>query len=151
MTSCRGQLTGLRRSLTLAILLGLLLVPATCSHAAGPHSIFIDPRGETAHHEGDHDNHTLLEHVLFSETHRPAAEPADTGSVATSPAPAGQPMLHDLPTTMLVTIAASNVVLDLPELLAIPAADSPEAPLVADRLAGIETAVEAPPPRDSRD
>ncbi len=149
MTRGRRQRHGLRRSLVLAILLGLLLIPATCSHAAGPHSIFLDPRGGAAHDDDAHAGHSLLEHVLLNETHRPAAAPA-SGSVAPeAPAPAGRPMLHDLPTTMLVTIAASNVVLDLPELLVIPAAESPVNPLITDRLAGIETAVEAPPPRES--
>lgn len=143
-----GQSHLVRQALVLAILLGLLLVPATCAHAAGPHSIFIDPRADETHH-GHHDGETsLLEHVLFSQTQRPAVESASGTPEVETNAPTGRPMLHDLPTTMLVTIAASNMALDLPQLLMLPAADGPNASLSAERLAGIDTTIEPPPPRE---
>ena len=129
----------LRRSLTLAILLGLLLVPATCTHAAGPHSIFIDPRPEanaTAHHDHHHASKPIESAASIALDH-------DSSVSRTN----GQPSLRDLPSTMLVSIVSNNVVIDLPQLLAIPSGDAPETQRVTDRLTGVETPVEVPPPR----
>lgn len=126
-----SQFNRVRRSLTAAILLGLLLVPATCSHAAGPHSLFIDPRDESPqaaahpHHPGDQ-----------------AEEP-----VAATGQPGNRPSAHDLPSSLLVSLAASAIHLDIPQLLAIPATQLPESLRAIPVPAGVAAVVDVPPPR----
>jgi hypothetical protein len=134
-----------RRSLTIAILLGLLLIPATCTHAAGPHSIFIDPRAE-ANSTDPHAKHQRHpDHTGGSHEYASTGAPVQSSPVSEA---SGQPSVHDLPSTMLVSIASTNAVIDLPQLLAIPSGNAPDIQRVADRLNGVETPVEVPPPRE---
>lgn len=129
----------IRRSLTLAILLGLLLVPATCSHAMGPHSLFIDPRTDTRSSHADHAGHDEHHHARDDDAKQ--STKSDFEATRT-------PTVNDLPSSMLISIASNVVAIDLPHLLSIPAASGPESVRSLDVPTGIEIPVDVPPPRD---
>jgi len=130
-----------RRSLTLAILLGLLLVPATCSHAMGPHSLYIDPRADTRASHADHGGHDKHHHERDDDARHSTRSNDDAPRT---------PTVNDLPSSMLISIASNVVAIDLPHLLSIPAASGPELVRSFDVPTGIEIPVDVPPPRDLR-
>jgi hypothetical protein len=129
--------TLIRRSLTVAILFGVLLVPATCANAAGPHSLYVDPRepAPTAAHR--HHAHAGA---------APGA-PERHGAAGAAGQPAGRQTMSDLPATMLMSIASSTIFLTIPQVTSIPSAQSPEPPVDTTPLRGTPVRIDVPPPR----
>ena len=132
----------LRRAMAVAIVLGILLFPATCSHAAGPHSLFIDPRETAAPAAHAH-------HPAANGDHRPSAE-GSTGHQATGTAeqPASGLAWTDLPGTMLMSLTASVILLSTPTGVLLPTAQAPESLRRAGALRATPVPVDVPPPRD---
>lgn len=132
-----------RRGIVLAMVFGLLLFPATCTHAAGPHSLFIDPRGAPEPASARH------AHEPVSGLAAPARQPAESMPHDDHSRPPGTPAMESLPAVMLMMIAATTMVAVLPDAVVMPA--TPTAPLPAsDPMPGeVAPAVEPPPPRSA--
>jgi hypothetical protein len=123
--------------------LGILLFPATCSHAAGPHSLFIDPR-ETASPAA----HEHADHPAANGDHQPsAAGSIGHQSTGTAEHPAGGLAWTDLPGTMLMSLAASVILLSTPQGVTLPTAQAPESLRRAPALRATPVPVDVPPPR----
>ncbi len=129
----------LRRAVAMAIVLGVLLFPATCSHAAGPHSLFIDPRQSASSGKHDHAHHPASHAGQLS-----ADQTAGPGSAS---GPADSLTWTDLPSTMGMSLAASTMLLSIPQMLAIPTAQVSQSLQGVQILRGTAVPVEVPPPR----
>jgi len=133
----------LRRMVAITILLGILLFPATCSHAAGPHSLFIDPREPAAPAAHPH-----MQHPASHAAHHSSA---DQISGHESAGAAGQPASRlswsDLPSTMRMSLAAGVMLLGIPQPMVIPTGDGPAAPQAEPALRATHVPVDVPPPR----
>jgi len=167
----------LRHLLVASIVLGMLLVPATCANATGPHSLFMTPMAQHdpsmhhgKHHTQTHDSGMAMdmpgmpadEHAMHMAMSHAAANddlvsisaepevPANTPPAIKGDAPAGETgvRLTDLPSTMAM-VAVSNPV-TIAELDAIHFPSTPVAsPRPVATLTGRAIALELPPPRFS--
>ena len=97
----------LARALVVALVGGLLLFPATCSHAAMPHSLFQDMRVEVIAQPGVDSHHA-------HHAHHAAAPRTRAETLAHTPAPGDSRVdrteASDLPDTVSTALAASPVV-----------------------------------------
>jgi hypothetical protein len=157
------------RGLAILLTLSLLLVPATCADASGPHSIFVDPManhdhhsGSEAHHQDEHvvmtqeelELHVLLGHISLEQadaieagdTENPfSPAPAATQQVEANPCDHG-PRLRDLPSSMAMAAAMTPVVLDDLNMIELPCAEAPEATMMLAPAPMAHTP-ESPPPQ----
>jgi hypothetical protein len=157
------------RGLAFLLTLSLLLVPATCADASGPHSIFVDPMAthdhhsdHEAHHHDDHavmtqeelELHVLLGHISMDEADAIAAgdaenpfapTPAAKQQVEENPCDHG-PRLRDLPSSMAMAAAMTPIVLDDLSVIELPCAEAPEATTML-APAPMAHAPESPPPQ----
>jgi hypothetical protein len=132
----------LQRALAIAIVLGVLLFPATCSHAAGPHSLFIDPR-QTA--DRDPGQHASLH--PDHRRHLPAERPAGHETVPADGHPGGTPVWTGLPDVMQMSILAGGWLLVTPQAMVLPTTPAPESLRAAPTPRGTAVPVDVPPPR----
>jgi hypothetical protein len=132
----------LRRALAIAIVLGVLLFPATCSHAAGPHSLFIDPRQTTDH---DPDQHASLH--PDHRRHLPPERPARHETASAAGHPGGTPAWSGLPDVMQMSMLAGGWLLVTPQAMELPVAPAPGSLRAAPTLRGTPVSVDVPPPR----
>ena len=151
-TNARYKRFPFQRWLVAALTLSLLLIPATCASAAGPHSIFVDPAAHAAHlqHESHHDvspdiatmtEAELLLHLAFGhQTSTPVAiddldDPCDSA-----------PKLRDLPSSMaMAALSMPSLIADLTPL-DLPAAAAPK-PASLPAQIGVSSIPESPPPK----
>jgi hypothetical protein len=147
----------------LVSIIGLLLIPATCANAAGPHSLFMDPMAMREHEM--HDDHAAMTqdelemHVLMGHmTPEDAADmelemaatpshPTTLHAIDPNPCELGGPSLRDLPSTMAMAAAMNPIVLDDDiAALRLPVPPSPAA--AVEHAPRPHTVVpEAPPPQ----
>lgn len=151
-TNERQERFAIQRWLVMALTLSLLLVPATCASAAGPHSIFVDPAAHTTHLQ-QHEHHdaapdiatmpevALLLHLTFDhQTSTPVAIDDDDDPCESAP------KLRDMPSSMAMAA------LSMPSLIAnltpldLPVAVAPK-PAALPAQAGISAIPESPPPK----
>ncbi len=156
------------RGLAILITLSLLLIPATCANAAGPHSLFDDPMASHEHHtgkskssHGDHivmtqaelELHVLLGHMTQEqadampaddEAHGPN-EPVVTKDSETNPCQRG-PQMRDLPSTMAMAALMTPVTFDELTVLDLPCAAAPVAAAITMPAPTAHTP-ESPPPQ----
>jgi uncharacterized protein involved in copper resistance len=150
--------TLVRRWVVLSVVLGLLLVPATCVNAAGPHSLFQSPMpahiGTEHGSSADHDAEMAAHHGMSADEHAghhhasaetTAKPPAPSESAPTTPAPGGR--ISDLPSTMAMAAISNPAVTNDLEPVELPGPPSAPTPKTAGRLLGETPALELPPPR----
>lgn len=150
LASARGRRLLAGRSFVIALVLALLLIPSTCAHMAGPHSIFTDPTGGGhAHHQTDHASHTGIQSVeelawlVVNGDGSPGWMMSQVNADDDCPT---RPRLRDLPSTMTMSAVNAPLTIDCERTLDLPTADEPAiagAPLVH----AVSLAVEPPPPR----
>lgn len=151
----RGRRIVAHRALVGALALALLLVPATCAEAAGPHSIYADPTAGHQHHTGQDQDQArpmsqaeLELHVLFGGTLPGTGQAVSqtAGTPVELPAGSDGARLTDLPSTMAMAAATVPAVLNDDVTLELPVADMPAA---QEPIAPFVTTVspESPPPR----
>jgi len=92
----RISLRRLAHAAVILLVAGLLSFPATCAHAAGPHSVFQDPRVEIV----------VATPGVESHVHHHHAAPLDVPALALD-ACAGPERLSDLPDTMAMMAATA--------------------------------------------
>lgn len=157
----------LRHVMVASIVFGMLLVPATCADAAGPHSLFLSPMAKhdsSMHHAGaddgetamampgmsaeEHALHMLMGHATSSGGETETDTPAGSSPAIQGDAPAGDTgvSLTDLPSTMAMVAVSNPATID--ELDAI---QFPPSPIITPRmvltLTGRTVSLELPPPR----
>lgn len=151
-TTKRQERFAFQRWLVVALTLSLLLVPATCASAAGPHSIFVDPAAHATHLQ-QHEHHAVSANIATM----PEAElllHLTFGHQTSTPAPIDDlddpcesaPKIHDMPSSM--AMAALSMPLLIANLLPLdlPAADAPK-PALLPAQTGISAIPESPPPK----
>lgn len=137
------------RSVAALLIAGLLLVPASCAQAAGPHSLFLSPMSDAT---SDHQRH--------AHHHPPAASPIEaelavamvlTGtpdpSLSAALPCAGEqpPRLTDVPVPAQVALALAATLPPVPTLaFPTPAYRAPETAVVPP---GRAASPDTPPPR----
>lgn len=155
------------RGLAILLAFSLLLIPATCANASGPHSIFIDPMASHEHHNSNgsnhHDDHMVMTqeelelHVLLGHISVEQADAIEEGEAENPLSPvakqpveknpcAGGPRLRDLPSSMAMAAAMNPVVLSDIAAIELPC---PEAPAASSSIAPAPMAPspESPPPQ----
>lgn len=154
------------RALAVLLAFSLLLIPATCADAAGPHSIFIDPMATHEHHsgEGEHEDHVVMTqeelelHVLLGHISLEQADEIEAGEaenpfspvtsqpVEQNPCGTGGPRLRDLPSSMAMAAATTPVTLEDLSVIDLPCA---EAPVASATIAPspVVSSPESPPPQ----
>jgi hypothetical protein len=156
-----GQFSGkIQQGLVALLTLSMLLIPATCASAAGPHSIFVDPAAHQAHlqhqpHQTDTDaamdiatmsGEELLLHLAFghqmSETTSSVASLDDAGDPCDS-----APRLRDMPSSMTMAALSMPSMIEKFAVIELPVAKSPQ-PSRVFLLSGIAAMPESPPPQD---
>jgi hypothetical protein len=150
-----GRRTLAHRTLVGLLALAMLLVPATCAEAAGPHSIYADPTAGHAHHgAGETEQARPMTQaelewlVLFGGTApgtgRSGADQAGT-PVEQPTGPDGS-RFTDLPSTMAMAAATMPAMLNDDFSLDLPVADGPVAhEPIAPALTTVSP--ESPPPQ----
>ncbi len=163
MRARNGHIAGnlLRRWVVLSVVLGLLLVPATCVNAAGPHSLFQSPMpahiGTEHGSAADHDAEMAAHHGMSAAEHAAHSHPGKPTHATPMPAPAPQPdsapvtpapggRVSDLPATMAMAAISNPAVTSDLEPIEFPGSSAP-IPQSAERLLGHIPALELPPPR----
>jgi hypothetical protein len=134
-----------RRGIAVAMVIGLLLFPATCAHATGPHSLFIDPRAASEPSSQRH----AYGHAPASGHGSPARQHAAAIPGAGHAWPAGAPVMESLPDVMLMVIAATTMVAVLPDAVIMPDTPAPPLPGIEPKPAASAPTVEVPPPRST--
>lgn len=133
----RSPLRAALHVLVVALVGGLLLFPATCAHAAGPHSVFLDPRVEVTATPGVAAHHHHHHHAPSRVVERALPVPECTG----------QERFSEFPDTMAMMATAAALA---PTALLLPPA-LPVAPRIPARAAApllaLFLAPDAPPPR----
>lgn len=153
----------LRHLVVMSIALGMLLVPATCANAAGPHSLFMSPMAnhDTAMHHGDHhaasddansampgmsaDEHAIHMAMGYTDTENET----DSAVMAQRAAPAEESgvRLTDLPSTMAMAAISNPASIVELDALQFPPSSLPVTPRSTNAIAGRAILLELPPPR----
>jgi uncharacterized protein involved in copper resistance len=156
----------LRHLVVLSTVLGMLLVPATCANAAGPHSLFMSPMTKhsgamdhTGHHASSDDSDSSMSGMSASEhamhmaightEHQADTAGTDSTTSVQSDAPVEETgvRLTDLPSTMaMAAVSNPSSIAELDELQ-FPPASLPATPRSTIALTGHTTSLELPPPR----
>lgn len=153
------------RGLVILLTLSMLLIPATCANASGPHSIFVDPLASHEHHSNTehHEEHEVMTqeelelHVLLGHLSLDQADAIEAGEeenpykpIAKQPVEKnpceGGPQLRDLPSTMAMAAAMNPVTLSDVTMIELPCADAPVASIVI-APAPMAHSPESPPPQ----
>jgi hypothetical protein len=163
----------LRHLVVMSTVLGMLLVPATCANAAGPHSLFMTPMtthsgsmDHSDHHASNDDSgssmsgmsdHEHAMHMSMGHSGAHHAEAASVESSASSDTPAtvqgDAPVeetgvrLTDLPSTMAMTAVSNPTAIAELDELQFPPASRPSIPRSTTTLTGRTISLELPPPR----
>lgn len=151
----RGRRIFAHRALVGMLALAMLLIPATCAEAAGPHSIYADPTAGHTHHADQESGRPqpmtqaeLEQQVLFGGTlpETVRTDSQETGTPVELPAGPDGTRLTDLPSTMAMAAATVPAVLNDAFMLELPTAEEPAA---QEPIAPFVTTVspESPPPR----
>ena len=145
-----------RQGLVALLTLSMLLIPATCASAAGPHSIFVDPAAHEAHLQhhprqadsgGAMDIATMSEEEIVLHLASGHLEPDATPSVASSGDPCDSaPRLRDLPSSMAMAALSMPAITESFSPVDLPMAVSPE-PGKDFFTPGISMMPESPPPQ----
>lgn len=155
LQSPRSRRIFAHRALVGMLALAMLLVPATCAEAAGPHSIYTDPTAGHAHHGTTGTEHVrpmtqaeLEQQVLFGGplpgTGRSNGQ--ETGTPVELPTGPDGTRFTDLPSTMAMAAATVPAVLTDDVRLELPTAEEPAA-LEPVAPALLTVSPESPPPR----
>ncbi|CAN5548980.1 hypothetical protein BH09CHL1_BH09CHL1_07840 [soil metagenome] len=162
----------LRHLVVMSTVLGMLLVPATCANAAGPHSLFMSPMAKHSgsmdhsdHHASSDDSDSSMsgmsadEHAMHMSMGHTGAQtemsdtesttPPDATAAVQSDAPVEETgvRLTDLPSTMAMAAASNpSSIAELDELQ-FPPASLPATPRSTIALTGRTISLELPPPR----
>jgi len=156
----RGQFNGKTRQVLVALLtLSLLLIPATCASAAGPHSIFVDPTAHEAHHQhhlhqadsqGAMDIAKMSEEEILLHLAFGHLAPDATSSVAsldnTDDPCESAPRLRDMPSSMAMAALSMPAITEELAPIDLPVAVAPE-PGSIFLITGISMMPESPPPQ----
>lgn len=156
MRTPRGRRIAAQRALVGLLSLAMLLIPATCAEAAGPHSMFIDPTPGALHHAaGPLAGHAqpmtqaeLEQQVLFGNGLRDTGHTANQEASTRADLPTGPDgtRVSDLPSTMAMAAATMPAVLNDDLTLELPVADLPVAyEPIAPALTTVSP--ESPPPQ----
>ncbi len=139
MAATQRERISLRRLVHAVVILlvaGLLSFPATCAHAAGPHSVFQDPRVEIV----------VATPGVESHQHHHHAAPLDLAAIARE-ACASPERFSDFPDTMAMMAATAAIAAaDLIVAPALPAAPR-ILPPISQRPGAVTVVPDAPPPR----
>ncbi len=147
----RGRRLVAGQALAIAIASALLLIPTTCAQVTGPHSIFLDPTGDHAHHhvpsedvdDGFASSADLAWHVTLGDA-SPSWVLSDSSDL--DDACPTTPQLRELPSTMAMGSAGAAMSLEIVDSITFPLADEPVAH-DGPTLSAVTAPVEAPPPR----
>jgi hypothetical protein len=135
--------------------LSMLLIPATCASAAGPHSIFVDPQAHEAHlqhhqHLADTDEAmdiaTMSEEQILLLLAFGHLEPEATSLDRTDDPCDSAPRLRDMPSTMAMAALSMPAITEELAPVDLPMAISPE-PGSVFLITGISMLPESPPPQ----
>lgn len=155
LQSPRGRRIFAHRALVGMLALAMLLIPATCAEAAGPHSIYADPANGHAHHGATGAEQArpmtraeLEQQVLFGGTLPGTGRSfsQETGTPVELPTGPDGTRFTDLPSTMAMAAATVPAVLTDDIRLELPTAEEPMAlePIAPSLLT---VSPESPPPR----
>lgn len=136
------------RSLVVALALTLLIIPATCAEAAGPHSIFVDPATGHRHHHAEASEQPLTQAALELRVILGSGTPElnlGAQSVAEDDCP-GDLRFQDLPSTLAISAVSTPATLGDILSLEFPHLDAP-AILEPPALHAIFSSPDSPPPR----